>query len=102
MNIEEKWIIGEPLLKSYFTMVDLEFQTISFTEVSIIELKDPSAFETLLGWIVLISLIIGSLVLYLVSVGLYHLIKHWMQEKNDISYIDAKYERLYALSKQKK
>lgn len=72
---DKSWILGEPLLKEYFTTVNLREKTISFNKVSYIPDSTPTLFETLEGWIVVLGSILGSLIIYILAAGIYQIIK---------------------------
>ena len=65
------WIFGEPLLKSFFTEVNLKTQEITFSEVVKLHTELLSPLKTDEGWVVMISLAVGSLATYIFAFCIY-------------------------------
>ena len=49
----------------------------------------------MLGWTLLISLVVGSLIIYFIALGVYKYIKAKFMSQNDAKSIEANYELLY-------
>ena len=56
----------------------------SFSQVSIIEIYIPTAFETYEGWAVVIASVVVLLVLYMSAAGIYQIIKRRMDADDSL------------------
>lgn len=84
----KSWVLGEPLLKGYFTSVDLKDKTITFNKVSYIPDTTPTTFETLEGWAVVVFTVAGSFLIYVLAAGIYQLIKRRLDAQDEVPLID--------------
>lgn len=80
----DTWVLGEPFFKSYFVSVELNNHLIRLVTTYAQESELLSPFKTTEGWMVMITLGIGSIVVYILAFCVY--LKYEEHKKKQIAF----------------
>ena len=83
LKLGNTWILGEPFLKQFFITVDLDQKSLTFFNVGIVEVTTDGVFERIEIWIIILSTVFGSLIIYLIAAGIYQIIKKKIDSYDD-------------------
>jgi hypothetical protein len=95
VSTAEKWILGEPLLKQYFSQINVIEQSITFHTVELIEFIVIGSFDTAFGWLVLGGILVCCAIVYFLAIRVFSSVRSCFQERFEVEAIRKRYTNLY-------